>query len=189
MARSDRRVQYTKRVMKEAVLKLLKQKSIDEVTIKEICELADVNRGTFYLHYAQPHDILKEIENSFIEQNMATFDDYWANERDPNRMAAIFRCMLENKELCRVLMGENGDPQFMRSLVNLGREGIVDEWQKEFPDYARDKLDFLFDYVFTGSTRLILNWIDDDRGISVETFAQRLERLGHYSLLAVADFL
>ena len=189
MARSDRRVQYTKRVMKEAVLKLLKQKSIDEVTIKEICELADVNRGTFYLHYTQPRDILKEIENNFIEENMATFDDYWANERDPNRMAAIFCCILENKELCRVLMGENGDPQFMRSLVNLSREDIVGQWQKEFPHYNRKHLDFLFDYVFTGSTRLILNWIDEDRGISAEVFTQRLERLGHYSLVAAGEFL
>ena len=188
MARSDRRVQYTKRVLKEAVLELLKQKTIDEVTIKEICELADVNRGTFYLHYTQPLDILKEIENRFIEENMAAFDAYWENERDPDRMATIFRCILENKELCRILMGENGDPQFMRSLLSLGREDIVDEWQKEFPHYEREKLDFLFDFVFTGSTRLILNWIDDDRGLSVEAFTQRLERLGRYSLVAVSEF-
>lgn len=188
MARSDRRVQYTKRVLKEALLGLLKHKSIDEVTIKEVCELADVNRGTFYLHYTQPRDILKEIENSFIEENMATFDDYWENERDPDRMATIFRCILENKELCRVLMGENGDPQFMRSLINLSREDIVGQWQKEFPHYKREHLDFLFDYVFTGSTRLILNWIDDDRGISAEAFTQRLERLGHYSLVAAGEF-
>lgn len=188
MARSDRRVQYTKRILKEALLELLKHKSIDEVTIKEVCELADVNRGTFYLHYTQPRDVLKEIENEFIEKNMATFDDYWENERDPDRMATIFRCILENKELCRVLMGEHGDPQFMRSLVNLGREDIVDQWQKEFPHYKRERLDFLFDYVFTGSTRLILNWIDDDKDLSAEDFTQRLERLGHYSLVAAGEF-
>ena len=188
MAKSDRRVQYTKRVLKEAVLELLKNKSIDEITIKEICELADVNRGTFYLHYTQPRDILKEIENGFIEENMATFDAYWANERDMNRMSAIFRCIVQNRELCRVLMGENGDPQFMRSLVNLCREDIVEQWQKEFPRYKKEHLDFLFDYVFTGSMRLILNWIDDDRGLSAEAFAQRLERLGHYSLVAVGEF-
>lgn len=189
MARSDRRVQYSKRVMQEAVLELLKTKSIDELTIKEICELADVNRGTFYLHYTQPRDILKEIENKFIEENMAIFDTYWESQRDLGMMAKLFACILENREVCRILMGENGDAQFMRSLVSLCRDGILDEWQKEFPSYEREKLSFLFDFVFPGSMRLILNWIDDDQGLSIEQFTQRLERLGHYSLVAAGEFV
>lgn len=188
MAKSDRRVQYTKRVLQEAVLELLKSKPIGALTIKEVCELADVNRGTFYLHYSEPRDVLKEIENSFIAENMATFDAYWENERDLNMMAKLFSCILENRQLMRILLGENGDPQFLRSLVNLCREGILDEWQKEFPRYERKDLDFLFDFVFPGSMRLLLNWIDNSQGLSVEQFAQRLERLGHYSLVAVKDF-
>lgn len=188
MAKSDRRVQYTKRVLKEAVLSLLKIKSIDELTIKEICESADVNRGTFYLHYSQPLDVLREIENDFIETNLKSFDTYWGNERDPKPMETIFLCIMENKELCRILMGENGDPQFMKRMVTLSRDAVIEEWQKEFPAAGRENLDFLFDFVFTGTTRLILNWIDDDRGISAEAFAQRLERLGHYSLVAAGEF-
>ena len=168
---------------------LLKTKSIDEVTIKEICELADVNRGTFYLHYTQPRDILKEIENSFIEENMAIFDAYWEKQRDLGTMSKLFTCILENRDVCRILMGENGDPQFMSSLKNLCRESILDEWQKEFPSIERGKFRFLFDFVFSGSMRLILNWIDDDQGLSIERFAQRLERLGHYSLVAAGEFI
>ena len=188
MGKSDRRVQYTKRVLREAVQELLKIKSIDEVTIKEVCELADINRGTFYLHYTQPRDILKEIENSFIQENMATFDDYWENQRDMGMMAKIFTCIVENKELCRILMGENGDPQFLRSLENLARTAILDEWQKEFPMHKREHLDFLYDYVFTGSMRLILKWIDEEQNLSAAAFAHRLERLGHYCLVAVGEF-
>ena len=37
--------------------------------------------------------------------------------------------------------------------------------------------------------RLILNWIDDDQGLSIEQFTQRLERLGHYSLVAAGEFM
>ena len=87
MARSDRRVKYTKRVLQEAVLELLKTRPIATLTIKEVCELADVNRGTFYLHYSEPKEILKEIENEFISENMATFDAYWKQERDMGMMA------------------------------------------------------------------------------------------------------
>ena len=188
MAKSDRRVQYTKHALHEAVLELLKTKPIASLTVKEVCELADVNRGTFYLHYSEPRDVLKEIENTFIAENMATFDAYWKRDRDLGMMEKLFTCILENGGLMRVLLGENGDPQFFRSLVNLCREGILDEWQKEFPGYERSNLDFLFSFVFHGSMRLILNWIDDDQGLGVEQFTHRLERLGHYSLIAAGEF-
>ena len=188
MAKSDRRVRYTKKALHEAVLELLKTKSIDDLTVKEICEHADVNRGTFYLHYTQPSDVLKEVENEFVAENMAFFDAYWENGRDTGIMAEIFRCVMENKEICRILMGRNGDPQFLDSLENLCRNEVVQEWKKEFPAYDEDKLHFLTEYVFRGSMSLILKWIDDDQGLSVEQFAQRMERLGHYSLIAVGEF-
>ena len=76
MAKSDRRVQYTKRVLQEAVLELMKTQSIDKLTIKDICELADVNRGTFYLHYATPNgnclDTLKTIRQN-VENYASAF--------------------------------------------------------------------------------------------------------------------
>lgn len=188
MAKNDRRVQYTKRVLQEAVLELLKTKSIDALTIKEVCELADVNRGTFYLHYTQPRDVLLEIENQFIEENTAICEDYRGTHQDPIAMSQIFTCIMENKMFSSILLGENGDPQFLHRLEDLCRNGVINKWKEEFPQYKKESLDFLFDYVFIGSMRLILKWIENDRGLSAKEFAQRLERLGHYSLIAVKDF-
>ena len=188
MAKSDRRVKYTKHALHSAVLTLLETKPIDALTIKEICELADVNRGTFYLHYTEPMDVLKEIENDFIDEHMAIFDVYWEKERDLGVLARLYTCIMENQKLMRILLGEHGDPQFARRLESLCREGILDGWQKEFPAYRRENLDFLFDFVFQGSMRLLLTWIDDGRGLDAAQFASRLERLGHYCLLSVAEF-
>lgn len=58
----DNRVRYTKAILQQALLKILQFKNIDRVTIKELCDEAKVNRGTFYLHYATPNDLLREIE-------------------------------------------------------------------------------------------------------------------------------
>lgn len=77
MRNEDTRVQYTKKVLHNAILELLKEKSIDKVTVKEICEIAGLNRGTFYLHYNSPADLLKDVENQFISDNMKYFDSYW----------------------------------------------------------------------------------------------------------------
>ena len=52
----------------------------------------------------------------------------------------------------------------------------------------RRELDFLFDYVFNGSMTLMMGWLEDPKGLSADEFSRRMERLGHYSLLAVAEF-
>ena len=47
----DRRVKYTKKVIKDTFLSLLEEKDITNISVKELCEVADVNRGTFYRYY------------------------------------------------------------------------------------------------------------------------------------------
>lgn len=189
MKKTDTRVQLTRAMFRKGLMQLLKEKPIGKIKIGELCDTAGLNRGTFYLHYREPQDVLKDIENHFVEENMAFFSAYWDQNRDRDVMAELFRCILQNREVCRILMGEKGDPQFLVSLSSLIREGIVAEWQKEFPQHDQKRLDFLFDYVFHGSMRLILNWLENDQGLSVQEFSQRLERLGHYSLVAAGEFL
>ena len=66
-AREDRRVKYTKMVLKESFINLLEKKEISQITIKEICEDADINRSTFYTHYTDQYDLLRKIENELLD--------------------------------------------------------------------------------------------------------------------------
>ena len=56
--KEDRRTRYTRQVIKEAFLKLLEEKEYPKITVTEICRLAEINRGTFYLHYYDTADVL-----------------------------------------------------------------------------------------------------------------------------------
>nr|AFN84578.1 transcriptional regulator [uncultured bacterium scaffold00056] len=188
MKHLDNRVRYTKMILQNALLQILRTKRIDKVTIKEICELAEVNRGTFYLHYSTPNDLLMEIEQQFIDENISHFSSYMALDYETIHLAEVFSCILQNQELCRVIMGKNGNPRFVERIQQLVRPSTIDSWQAQFPDYDRSDLDYVFDYAFTGSMRLILNWIDDNRGMSAEELARRLDRLGHYCHLAIREF-
>lgn len=188
MAFTDNRVRYTKMVLSQALLKILKKKSIDQVTIKEICDEAQVNRGTFYLHYATPNDLLMEIEQQFIDEHLGYFGTYIQENRETGHLANLFSCILNNQELCLILMGKNGNPRFLTRLQEIMRPAVVDGWCREFPHYRWDDLDYVFDFVFTGSMRLILNWIEDAKGLSTMALARRLDRLGHYAHLAIQEF-
>ena len=175
-------------VLQQALLKLLQNKHIDKVTIKELCEEAKVNRGTFYLHYATPNDLLIEIEQQFVKENMAMFSPYFDNGYETSHMAGLFMGILKNRELCRIIMGKNGNPRFVERVQQMIRPYVIDGWCIEFPDYSREDLDYVYDFIFAGSMRLILSWIDDDAALPAEDLANRLDRLGHYCHLAIQEF-
>ena len=63
--KDNRRAQYTKTALRRALLTLMLEKSVDRITVKELCTAADINRGTFYAHYATPEQLLAQIENEF----------------------------------------------------------------------------------------------------------------------------
>ena len=62
----DARVRYTKMVIKDAFISLLKEKPLNKITVKEICGLAEINRATFYKHYCDPFDLLEKMEQEIL---------------------------------------------------------------------------------------------------------------------------
>lgn len=188
MDNMDNRVRYTKMVLQQALLKILQRKNIDKVTIRELCEEAKVNRGTFYRHYTTPNDLLFEIEQQFIDENMAYFSPFMHEGYETNQLAGMFTCILENRDICRIIMGKNGNPKFLERLQEMIRTGVVENWHREYPTYGKANLDYVFDFIFTGSMRLILNWLEDDQVVSAEKLASRLNHLGYHALLAITDF-
>ncbi|MDN5611768.1 MAG: TetR/AcrR family transcriptional regulator, partial [Staphylococcus equorum] len=64
----DRRVRKTKSAIKNAFIQLLEEKELEKITIQNITQLADVNRGTFYLHYEDKYILLSDMEDEFISR-------------------------------------------------------------------------------------------------------------------------
>ena len=58
----NRKVKYTKMVIRESLFELLEIKKLKQITVKSLCELADINRGTFYSHYSDINDLVETLE-------------------------------------------------------------------------------------------------------------------------------
>lgn len=187
MKNEDTRVQYTKKILKDSLLRILEDKPISKVTIKELCDEAGINRGTFYLHYNEPNDLLREIEEDFVREKLAFFDPYIKKD-NPDQLTKMFEAIMQAPKLSLVLFGKNGAPQFSERIRNLMRDSVLGDWQKEFPEYAREDLNFVYDFVFAGAMQLILSWLSDNQSIGAGEFAHRLDCLGHYCHLAIREF-
>jgi AcrR family transcriptional regulator len=68
----DRRTAYTRMVIRESLYKLLQDKSLSEITVKELCELSDINRATFYRNYQDIYDLYEKLEMELTKNAFAS---------------------------------------------------------------------------------------------------------------------
>ncbi|GEP18981.1 TetR/AcrR family transcriptional regulator [Pediococcus argentinicus] len=98
----DRRVRKTQTAIKKAFFELLKEKGIEGVKVSRICELADINRGTFYLNYIDKYDLLEKTISESIDELIEKCE---ADAADPvNLMALTFQYIIEHKGYYKVLI-------------------------------------------------------------------------------------
>lgn len=65
---TDRRTKYTKNVIRQALMELLKEKPISKITVTDICKLADINRSTFYSYYEDVYALMTQMQNELFEK-------------------------------------------------------------------------------------------------------------------------
>ncbi|HBI55729.1 MAG TPA: TetR/AcrR family transcriptional regulator [Firmicutes bacterium] len=161
---TDRRVKYTKMVLRQSLIEVLKEKPISRLTIKELCERADINRATFYSHYSDQFDLLKQIESAFIADINSSLDHFVVEAGETNMvqiLAKIFEYIAQNSELCHVLLGNNGDIDFQTNIMKIVSERVVFEWQKQ-KRVDESAAEYIYTYVATGSIGVIRKWLQDD---------------------------
>ena len=74
--KTDRRIRKTKAQLRAGLAKLMQEKSIKEITVKELVEEVDINRSTFYLHYTDIFNMLSTIEEELLEEIRQTIQNH-----------------------------------------------------------------------------------------------------------------
>ncbi len=64
--KTDRRTLYTKNVIKDALLELMEKKPLEKITVSDVCRTAEINRGTYYLHYYELSEVLDELLDDLL---------------------------------------------------------------------------------------------------------------------------
>ena len=174
--KGDRRVRYTKMVIRESFLDLLQTKDIAQISIKEICEKADINRATFYSHYQDPYDLMEKIEAQLflnIEECINDYREKSADQTPVHLVEQIFDYISENAKLCRLLLSERGNLNFQKRIMNL----VYDKNLMDMTHGAglpKDEADYIDSFILTGCIGVIQKWLDDDMKKSARYMAEFL---------------
>ncbi len=177
--KDDRRVKYTKMVLKESFINLLEKKNISKISVKEICEDADINRTTFYNHYDDQYDLMRKLENELIENIGIYLAKYTQNETDValvEMLEGIFEYIKENAKLCKILLREEGNLDFQKRIIMLVYDKDINNLINKniFP---KEDMDYVYSFVITGCIGVIQKWLDDDMKKSTRSMAELLINL------------
>ena len=186
--KADRRVRYTRLALRQSLLELMQTRPIEKITVKEICALADINRGTFYAHFSSPHDLLQQIENELYEELARSLA---VTSLRSGALSALllelFGLIAKNEDLCRILFSEYGDKVFLRRIVDIARDKCMEEWHTQIPSVDSGTLNQLYTFIATGSVSLIQLWIQNGMTDAPETLATPLNRISQGVLQSVSD--
>ena len=180
MDKIDHRVRVTKHLLRDALTRLLIEKPIGSITVKELCLQAGINRGTFYAHFTDVYDLLRsmeeEMEADFFDALKPILSD--VGELTPPKVTKkVFECIEANADLCRAAVGPHGDKTFARHLLLKARELSVSSYRHFFPDVSDEKIDIYYTFVSGGCVMLMERWILNGMNESSSELAEAAERI------------
>ena len=170
----DRRVIKTRRQLKKGLAALMKEKSVNQITVKELVEEVDSNRSTFYLHFKDIQDLLREIEENMEAQIKRAIEEHpivSGNENAFYFIEDMFRVLDEEREISKALIGPNGDMGFIHRIERIIKENSRGTLEKMFPGKKED-LKYFYAFCLSGCLGLVKVWLNEGEEKSPEEMAQ-----------------
>ena len=163
----NQRTRLTRRLFHESLLSLLKEKSVDKITVKELCERAELNRTTFYLHYGQPADVLGEIEDELVAEAQ-TYLKELKEDTAITRLRALLAYIRDNRDMFRTVMCESGTDAFRYRFF----ESVFPEEVMSGLLLHEQKLKkYIEGYLTSGAFAVVYTWILDDCALPADELA------------------
>lgn len=162
----DRRARRSRKLLKESLLELMKQKTFAEISVRDVTDAADMNRGTFYLHYAGTAELLENLEEDLLAEIQALVDAHMQETVDVGSVIPVFEPVLdfaaEHRETCTVLFTSSEASGFFEAIQRLvHRNGtpLVRAW---FPQADPRRTEYLLNFLAWGLIGLLAEWFETD---------------------------
>lgn len=176
----DRRKARTKQQLHRALLALLAEKGADTITVTEVAERADVNRGTFYLHYKDVADMLQQMKDEVFQHLSACVEQLdlaqairYADREEPYpAIVKIFEEIAAHAEFLRLMLGPGGDLAYVIRLRELLTARMYRNLELNAPDKLMIPMDYLAAYLISANFGLVMHWIESGMSLPPEKMAK-----------------
>ena len=177
----DRRARRTRRLLKESLLEMMKQKRFSEISVRDVTDSADMNRTTFYLHYTDTTQLLQSMEEDLLTEAQMLVNAHIQETVADGSLRPVFAPILdfvvEHREVCTILFENNEVSQFaehLQQLIHRNGTEVIRAWFQPMDD---QQLSYLLRFITYGLIGLIREWFQKNMDLPKE------------ELLITAEFL
>ncbi|MBQ0038142.1 MAG: TetR/AcrR family transcriptional regulator [Clostridiales bacterium] len=171
----DRRVRKTKRQLRLALMDLMCEKSVTSISVRELAERADINRGTFYIHYKDVNDLLLQLEDEMANRLIQVCKRHAIQDTKLHAsfpyLRDLYDFILENADLCKVLLGSNGDHAYTERICGILRDYFLYDFLSMFYPNDETRLNYFCSFIVAGNLNLALTWLQNGAKESPEEMA------------------
>lgn len=164
---------------------LMSRKAFKDITIKDITELADLNRGTFYLHYSDTYELLMAMENDVLDDFQNMINGYFETKPSNSLMSLlqpIVHYIVENEEICRNLFENSASNDFLIKFKTLVHKNGAVLIERLYPACRTTDSDYFFEFVTYGLIGILKRWLDSGTAQTEEEIA----KISNDAILALA---
>lgn len=162
----------TRELIQTTIMQLLEKKSFDAVTVGDIAKQANINRGTFYLHFTDKFDLLYQIEQQLfsdvgnhidkLQSNYSSTDTFEAGQEQ--LAAALFGSIKKHSPLLKIFLGDHGRAGFhLRFRAAFSEKVRVNlEKNESFTANLDVPMEYFLSFITSAFLGLIEQWVQND---------------------------
>ena len=170
----DRRVLKTKRAIRNAFAKLMVEKDINDITIIELAEAADINRKTFYNYYSGVYQVVEDIENDISQSYEVLLGDieFTKTMEAPYSLFERFSILINmDPEFFGYLLSMNGNKALITRIMNLLKNKTREKMVSQL-DVEEYRAEIMIDYILSGMLSVYQHWFNSDKSVPIEEVTQ-----------------
>ena len=158
----DKRIRRTKKLLRQALTRLMQQKDFQSITVTDVVREADINRGTFYAHYRDVYDLRDKIETGMIEDFRGMIAAIRPSETVTLKLvlSRLMDYLEENREIVTALIKVNAPDGFGKKMI-----GVIEECRMELLPYRSVEDAYAARFLATGVIGMTEKWITESQPI------------------------
>lgn len=166
MEKENQRVKLTKRIFKDTLIALLKEKAVHEIKVKELCDKAELNRTTFYKYYENIYDVLADVEYDVLKDSEECINEIEdiTESQIKNTLYKQLCNIQKNKDVYYLLLINSADNEFYGNLMKTTVDFLKKKTEQTNVDLG-ENYEYIFSYIIAGTIDIIKRWLYEDVGL------------------------
>lgn len=185
----DKRVMKTRRAIHAAMTRLLAVKPIEEITVTELAEAAEINRKTFYNYYSSVYMVAEEMEDEIVARFEDTLRkiDFETLLMDPQTtFSTLARLIVSDLDFYGNMLTNRNQSAFLQKIMTSLKIRIKAIYAPQITGDT-EKLDYILEYVIAGLVAVYQLWFESGRKMDIEVLSRYISMLAVYGIKEVIE--